>query len=89
MSNDLFKNYIPEVVEYDEAIDGGDQHQVRQAHLDTKAALIERIRKAKAAAKGNKTNYRQNIRTENLNKNEDLFKDYVPEVIEYDEKVDK
>jgi len=89
MNNDLFKDYVPEVIEYNEAIDGGDEHKVREAHLDTKAALIERIRKAKAAAKGNKTTYRQNIRTENLEKKEDLFKDYVPQVIEYDEKIDK
>lgn len=65
MSNDLFKDYVPEVLEYDEAIDGSDEHKTRENHLDTKADLIERIRKAKATAKGNKTTFRQNIRTEN------------------------
>ena len=89
MSDDLFKDYVPEVVEYDLVIDGSDEHKVREDHLDTKAELIERIRKAKAKAKGNKTTFRQNIRTENETPKEDLFKDYVPEVIEYDEKVDK
>lgn len=65
MSKDLFKDYAPEVVEYDEAVDGSDEHQVRENHLNTKADLLEKIRKAKAKAKGNKTTFRLNIRTEN------------------------
>jgi len=65
MSDDLFKDYVPEVVEYDEKIDGGDEHKIRDAHLEVKENLLEKIRKAKAAAKGNKTTFRQNIRTEN------------------------
>jgi len=65
MSKDLFEDYKPEVVEYDEAIDGSDEHKIRDAHLDTKQDLISKIRKAKAAAKGNKTTFRGNIRTEN------------------------
>lgn len=68
MSNntkELFEDYKPEVVEYDEAVDGSDEHKIRENHLDTKAALIEKIRKAKSAAKGNKTTFRGNIRTEN------------------------
>jgi len=65
MSKDLFEDYKPEVVEYDEAIDGSDEHKIRDDHLDTKQDLISKIRKAKAAAKGNKTTFRGNIRTEN------------------------
>jgi len=65
MSNDLFKDYVPEVVEYDENIDGSDEHKIRDEHLEVKESLLEKIRKAKAAAKGNKTTFRQNIRTEN------------------------
>ncbi len=65
MSNDLFKDYVPEVVEYDENIDGSDEHKIRNEHLEVKDNLLEKIRKAKAAAKGNKTTFRQNIRTEN------------------------
>jgi len=65
MSNDLFKDYVPEVVEYDENIDGSDEHKIRDEHLEVKDNLLEKIRKAKAAAKGNKTTFRQNIRTEN------------------------
>ena len=65
MSDDLFKDYVPEIVEYDPTIDGGDEHKIRDAHLEVKETLLEKIRKAKAAAKGNKTTYRQNIRTEN------------------------
>jgi len=65
MSNDLFKDYVPEVVEYDPDVDGSDEHKIRDEHLNTKETLLEKIRKAKAAAKGNKTTFRQNIRTEN------------------------
>ena len=65
MSEDLFKDYVPEVLEYDEAVDGSDEHKIRDDHLNTKESLLEKIRKAKANAKGNKTTFRQNIRTEN------------------------
>jgi len=65
MSNDLFNDYVPEVVEYDPHVDGSDEHKIRDAHLEVKENLLEKIRKAKAAAKGNKTTFRQNIRTEN------------------------
>jgi hypothetical protein len=65
MSNDLFKDYVPEILEYDEEIDGSDEYKIRDEHLSTKETLLEKIRKAKAAAKGNKTTFRQPIRTEN------------------------
>ena len=67
MSEDFFKDYKPEVVEYDEEIDGSDEHKIRENHLEVKEGLLEKIRKAKASAKGNKTIFRQNIRTENEN----------------------
>jgi len=65
-SKDLFKDYKPEVIEYDETIDGGGEHQIRENRLDEKANLLEKMRQAKAKAKGNKTTFRQNIRSENL-----------------------
>ncbi len=67
MNGELFEDYVPEVVEYDPEVDGSDEHKIRDAHLNTKADLLEKIRRAKAAAKGNKTTFRQNIRTENEN----------------------
>ncbi len=67
MSDDLFKDYVPEIVQYDPEIDGSDEHKIRDAHLNTKDNLLEKIRKAKALAKGNKTTFRQPIRTENEN----------------------
>jgi len=66
MSDDLFKDYVPEVIEYDPQVDGSDEHKIRDEHLNTKENLLEKIRKAKAAAKGNQTTFRQNIRTENV-----------------------
>jgi len=65
LSKDLFKDYVPEILVYDEEIDGSGEYKVRDEHLSTKENLLEKIRKAKAAAKGNKTVFRQNIRTEN------------------------
>ena len=65
MSDDLFKDYVPETVEYNPQVDGSDEHKIRDEHLNVKENLLEKIRKAKAAAKGNKTTFRQNIRTEN------------------------
>jgi len=65
MSDDLFKDYVPEIIEYDEEIDGSFEHKIREEHLNTKDDLLEKIRDAKAKAKGNKTTFRQPIRTEN------------------------
>ncbi|MEA3227725.1 MAG: hypothetical protein U9P38_01500 [Campylobacterota bacterium] len=65
MSKDLYKDYVPEVLEYDEEVDGSDEHKIRENHLEVKESLLDRIRDAKADAKGNQTTFRQNIRTEN------------------------
>lgn len=65
MSEDKFKDYVPQVVEYDAEIDGSNEHKIRENHLEVKESLLEKIRKAKAAAKGNQTTFRANIRTEN------------------------
>ncbi|MEO1953407.1 MAG: hypothetical protein ABGW74_01740 [Campylobacterales bacterium] len=65
-SKDLFKDYKPEIIEYDEEVDGGDEHKIRENRLDEKAMLLEKMRKAKAKAKGNQTTFRRNIRSENL-----------------------
>ncbi len=64
-TKELFKDYVPEILEYDAEIDGSFEHKIREEHLDSKSQIIEKVRKAKAAKKGNKTTYRQPIRTEN------------------------
>ena len=68
MSKELFKDYVPEILVYDEAVDGSGEYKIRDEHLNTKENLLKKIREAKAAAKGNKTVFRQNIRTENEEK---------------------
>ncbi len=65
---ELFKDYVPEVLEYDPEVDGSDEHKIRDEHLNTKENLLQQIRKAKSARKSNKTTFRQNIRTENEKK---------------------
>lgn len=62
---DPYKDYVPEIVEYDEEIDGGGEHLVRDEHLSEKERLKAKITMAKAARKGFQTNFRQPIRTEN------------------------
>ena len=64
-SEQYLKNYIPEILEYDEDVDGTYEYKIREAHLTIKDELLEKIRKAKAARKSNKTTFRQPIRTEN------------------------
>jgi len=66
----MFKNYEPEMLYYDPEVDGSsdDEHLIREEHLAKKAALVEKIRQAKAARKNNQTTFRQNIRTENEQK---------------------
>jgi len=68
MSADLFGDYIPEILVYDEKVDGSYEHKIRNEHLSTKEKLLAKVRKAKAAAKGNQTTFRQPIRTENEEK---------------------
>jgi len=65
LSNELFKDYTPEILSYDEKVDGSNEYKIRDEHLDLKAKLLEKTRKAKAKAKGDKTTFRQPIRTEN------------------------
>ena len=60
-TKDLFKDYVPEVVEFDEEIDGSDEHKIREDHLSTKEDLLKEI----MGKKSNKRSYRQPIRTEN------------------------
>ena len=63
--SDKYKDYKPEILEYDEEIDGSDEHKIRESHLEVKDDLLAKLRAAKANAKGNRTTFRQNIRTEN------------------------
>lgn len=65
MSEDKFKDYVPQVIEYNEEVDGSNEYKIRENHLEVKENLLEKIRKAKASAKGNQTTFRANIRTEN------------------------
>ena len=65
MGEDLFKDYVPEILVYDPKVDGGIEYKVREDHLDVKEYLLGKIRRAKARVKGGKALFRQPIRTEN------------------------
>ena len=68
-ASEVFKDYKPEIITYDPHIDYGEEWMQREELLDTKAKLIEKIRKAKMDKKRNQTTYRAPIRTENLQGN--------------------
>jgi len=69
MNEELFKDYVPEIMIYNPEVDGSYEHKIREEHLDVKALLLEKIKKAKARAKakvnGTASMFRQPIRTEN------------------------
>jgi len=68
-ASEVFKDYKPEVIYYDPEVDYGQEWMQRDELLQTKAQLVEKIRKAKMQKKGNRTTYRAPIRTENLKGN--------------------
>ncbi len=52
--DDPFKDYVPEVVEYDPDVDGGDEHMVREDLLAEKERLKDVITKLKEKNRGNR-----------------------------------
>ena len=69
MNEELFKDYVPEIMVYDPKVDGSYEHKIRDEHLDVKDFLLKKIRdsknKAKEKVNGTKAKFRQPIRTEN------------------------
>ncbi|MBU0633078.1 hypothetical protein KKA17_10590 [bacterium] len=51
---DPFKDWVPEVVEYDEEVDGGGEHLVREELLAKKEELADTIMKMKNQRRINK-----------------------------------
>ena len=58
---DIFKDYVPEILEFDKKVDGSDEHKTRNELLNTKEKLLKAIQDKQA----NKRVFRQPIRTEN------------------------
>lgn len=53
-SDDLFKNWVPEIIEYDASVDGSDEYVGRDELLKTKESLKEEIVKLKQKRRINK-----------------------------------
>ena len=51
---DLFKDWVPEVIEYDEESDGGGEHLIRDELMAQKEELIDTIMKMKNKRRINK-----------------------------------
>jgi len=52
--DDPFKDYVPEVVEYDPEVDGGEDHLIRDEHLAEKDRLKDAITRLKEKNRGNR-----------------------------------
>ncbi len=53
-AGDLFKDWEPEVVEYDPEIDGSDEHKIRDEMLEEKEHLKDAITKLKEKNRGDR-----------------------------------
>ncbi len=51
---DLFKDYTPEVIEYDPTVDGDEEHKIRDEHLSEKEKLLEQFKNKKPDVKAKK-----------------------------------
>lgn len=51
---DPFKDYVPETVEYDPEVDGGEEHLIRDELLEEKERLKDVITKLKEKNRGNR-----------------------------------
>ena len=51
-AKDIYKDYVPEVMDYDPEVDGGSEHLIREDLLSEKDRLRELITKRKMAIKG-------------------------------------
>ncbi len=50
-TQDLFKDYVPETLEYDSDVDGSDEYKIRDEHLSEKAKLLEKFQNIKPDVK--------------------------------------
>ena len=69
-ASEVFKDYVPEIITYDPAVDYGDEWMQRDEHLKAKERLIEQILKKKKS-KNKGAAYRAPIRTENMQGNDE------------------
>ncbi len=49
---DKYADYVPEIMEYDPKVDGGDEHLIRDDHLAEKERLHDVISKLKQKKRG-------------------------------------
>lgn len=53
-SKKLYKDYVPEIMYYDPAVDGGSDHLIREDHLDEKERMKKMITKLKTENRGDR-----------------------------------
>jgi len=78
-AKELFKDHVAETIEYDPEVDGGKGYRARKKATEQKKTIKEKKHEErKVSSQTNST--KQDAK--------ELFKDYVPETIEYDPEVD-
>jgi hypothetical protein len=53
-SEDLFKDYVPETMEYDPEVDGDEEHMIRDDMLEEKERIKDVITKLKEKNRGDR-----------------------------------
>ncbi len=53
-AQELFKDYVPEIMHYDPEVDGGSEHLIREDHLHEKERLKKLITKRKTDNRGDR-----------------------------------
>ncbi len=79
-AEELFRDYVPEIMNYDPELEKGKLHLAHGAHLSDEERLRDDLIRLKAKEAAEKTVQGKSI--------EELLKGYVPEIMHYDPKVD-
>jgi len=59
--DDPFKDYVPEVIEYDPEVDGSDEHKIRDEHLSEKEKLLAKFQNKKPDLKAKKLQHKRSF----------------------------
>ncbi len=60
-ADDPFKDYQPEVIEYDPTVDGDEEHKIRDEHLSEKEKLLAQFKSQKPDAKAKKFQHKRKV----------------------------
>jgi hypothetical protein len=79
-AEELFRDYVPEIMNYDPELEKGKLHLAHGTHLSDEERLRDDLIRLQAKEQAEKMAAEKSI--------EELLKEYVPEIMHYDPKVD-